>query len=215
VIGHDADDNLRREGIPDARIARIGNVMIDTLLLHLPRARALGVPERMGLVPGGYAVATLHRPSNVDDPEALTALLGALAGVASRIPVVFPVHPRTRARLSGEAARHAEALRLLEPLGYLEFLSLTSAARLVLTDSGGLQEEATVLGVPCLTLRDRTERPITIAEGTNEVVGTDPDRIAAAADRVLHGDARRGRRPALWDGRAGERAADAILALRC
>ncbi len=207
----DADENLRREGIPAARIARVGNVMIDTLLAHLPRARALGVPEAMGLSPGGYAVVTLHRPSNVDDPEVLARLLGALAGLAERLPVVFPVHPRTRARLEGDAARLAAALRLTDPLGYLEFLSLTSAARLVLTDSGGLQEESTALGIPCLTLRENTERPVTVAEGTNEVVGTDPGRIGAAARRILDGGGKRGRRPDLWDGRAGERAADAIM----
>jgi UDP-N-acetylglucosamine 2-epimerase (non-hydrolysing) len=149
----------------------------------------------------------------VDDPAALAALVGALARIAERLPVVFPVHPRTRARLDGAAPAAPAALRLVEPLGYLEFLSLTSAARLVLTDSGGLQEEATALGVPCLTLRENTERPITVAEGTNEVVGTDPARIAAAAERVLSSGGKAGRRPDLWDGRAGERAADAILAL--
>jgi len=209
----DADENLRREGIPAARIARVGNVMIDTLLAHLPRARARGVPEAMGLAPGRYAVATLHRPSNVDDPAALAGILGALARVAARVPVVFPVHPRTRARLAGAAADAPAALRLTDPLGYLEFLSLTSAAALVLTDSGGLQEETTALGVPCLTLREGTERPITVEQGTNEVVGTDPVRIVAAAERVLAGGGKRGRRPERWDGRAGERAAEAVLAL--
>jgi UDP-N-acetylglucosamine 2-epimerase (non-hydrolysing) len=209
----DADENLRREGIAAARVARIGNVMIDTLEAHLPRARALRVPEAMGLAPAGYAVATLHRPSNVDDAETLARLVGALARIARSLPVVFPVHPRTRARLEATAPAGATALRLTEPLGYLEFLSLTSAARLVLTDSGGLQEESTALGVPCLTVRENTERPITVTEGTNEVVGTEPDRIVDAAERILAGGGKRGRRPALWDGRAGERAADAILRL--
>jgi UDP-N-acetylglucosamine 2-epimerase (non-hydrolysing) len=208
----DADENLAREGIPAARVARVGNLMIDTLVAHLPRARALRVPEAMGLSPGGYAVATLHRPANVDTPAALRPLLAALASVARLVPVVFPVHPRTRARLQDPAlAGAAAALRLVEPLGYLEFLSLTSAARLVLTDSGGLQEEATALGVPCLTLRENTERPVTVTEGTNEVVGSDPGRIVPAARRALGGEARRGRVPALWDGHAGERAADAVL----
>lgn len=207
----DADENLLREGIPAARIARVGNLMIDTLLAHLPRARALRVPEAMGLAPGGYAVVTLHRPANVDAPAALAPLLRALAEVARRVPVIFPVHPRTRAALAHPAlAGAAAALRLVEPLGYLEFLSLTSSARLVLTDSGGLQEETTALGVPCVTLRENTERPVTVTEGTNQVVGLEPGRIVAAARRALDGEGPRGHRPALWDGRAGERAAEAI-----
>jgi UDP-N-acetylglucosamine 2-epimerase (non-hydrolysing) len=207
----DADENLRREGIDCGRIALVGNLMIDTLRAHLPRAQALHAPEAMGLEPGGYAVATLHRPSNVDDPEALLPLLGALARVARELPVVFPVHPRTRAQLRDPALAAAAApLRLLEPQGYLAFLSLVSAARLVLTDSGGLQEESTALGVPCLTLRSGTERPITVSEGTNEVVGTEPERIVTAALRAL-AEARPRRCPALWDGHAGDRAADAIL----
>jgi len=208
----DADENLAREGIPAERIARVGNLMIDTLRAHLPRARALGTAEKLGLAPGRYAVVTLHRPSNVDEPAPLGRLLGALAAIARELPVVFPVHPRTRARLAEPSlARAAAALRLAEPMGYLEFLSLTSGARLVLTDSGGLQEEATALGIPCLTLRENTERPVTVSEGTNEVVGTDPERIVRAARRALSGERRRGRIPALWDGMAGERAADAIL----
>jgi UDP-N-acetylglucosamine 2-epimerase (non-hydrolysing) len=210
----DADENLRREGIPPARVARVGNLMIDTLRAHLPRARALGVPASLGLATGRYAVVTLHRPSNVDDPAVLARLLSALAEVARIVPVVFPVHPRTRDRLArGDLAGAARALRLAEPLGYLEFLSLTADAALVLTDSGGLQEESTALGVPCLTLRENTERPITVSEGTNEVVGTDPERIIAAARQALSGVRPATRIPALWDGRAGERAADAVLAL--
>jgi UDP-N-acetylglucosamine 2-epimerase (non-hydrolysing) len=206
----DADENLRREGIAGERVVRVGNLMIDTLLAHLPRARSLPVPERLGLSRGAYAVVTLHRPSNVDDPAVLRPLLGALARIARELPVVFPVHPRTRATLaSPELAGAAAALRLVEPQGYLEFLSLTSSARLVLTDSGGLQEETTALGVPCLTLREGTERPITVSEGTNEVVGTDPDRIVAAALRALDGG-RQARCPALWDGAAADRAAEAI-----
>ncbi len=209
----DADENLAREGIPASRIARVGNLMIDTLRVHLAAARARRVPEALGLAPGGYAVVTLHRPSNVDEPAVLGRLLGALAEVAAALPVVFPVHPRTRARIAAAGLeREAAALRLVEPLGYLEFLSLTSAARLVLTDSGGLQEESTALGIPCLTLRENTERPITVTEGTNEVVGTDPERILRAARRALDAAPPQGRVPALWDGRAGERAADAVCA---
>ncbi len=207
----DADANLAREGIPPERVARVGNTMVDSLLAALPTARARRLPERLGLAPGGYAVATLHRASNVDDPDTLARLLSALAAVARELPVVFPVHPRTRARLAGGLARAAAPLRLLEPLGYLDFLSLTASARLVLTDSGGLQEETTVIGVPCLTLRERTERPITVEEGTNEVVGTDPGRIAAAAARALDAPPR-GRCPALWDGHAAERVAEILVA---
>jgi UDP-N-acetylglucosamine 2-epimerase (non-hydrolysing) len=208
----DADANLAREGIPGDRVERVGNAMIDSLLAALPAARARRAPERLGLAPGGYALVTLHRPSNVDDPDALYGILGALGRLARELPVLFPVHPRTRARLAAPAlAGAASALRLVEPMGYLDFLSLTAGARLVLTDSGGVQEETTVLGVPCLTLRTNTERPITVSEGTNGVIGTDPARILAAATRVLASPPR-GRCPALWDGRAGERVAEALLA---
>ena len=211
----DADENLRARGIAATRDrAASGTSMIDTLLAHLPRARALGVPEahgaRAGRLRGGDAAPARQRRRS---PARSRPLLEALAEVARLVPVVFPVHPRTRARLAHPAlAGAAAALRLVEPLGYLEFLSLTSAARLVLTDSGGLQEETTALGVPCLTLRENTERPVTVTEGTNEVVGGDPGRIVAAARRALGGEGKRGRVPALWDGRAGERAADAIVA---
>ncbi len=208
----DADRNLAREGIPASRVARVGNLMIDTLRKHLPAARARRAPESMGLVPGRFAVVTLHRPSNVDDPQALERLLAALAELSRALPVVFPVHPRTRDRIAaGGLEPIAAALRLADPLGYLEFLSLTSAARLVLTDSGGLQEESTALGIPCLTLRENTERPVTVTEGTNVVVGTDPGRILTAARRALSTDPPSGRIPALWDGRAGDRAAEAVL----
>ncbi len=208
----DADENLAREGIPAARVVRVGNVMIDSLVENLAAARARAVPERLGLTPGGYAVLTLHRPSNVDDPVTLSRLLTALARIAERVPVVFPVHPRTRARLLDPSlAGRAAALRLVEPMGYLDFLSLTSGARLVLTDSGGLQEEATGLGVPCLTLRENTERPITVSEGTNTVVGTDPEAILRVAGEALERRGKQGRQPALWDGHAGERVVGALL----
>jgi len=207
----DAVENLLHEGIARSRIFLVGNVMIDSLLRSLDQARALGMPERMGLRPGQYAVCTLHRPSNVDDGRTLSRLLDALAEVGQRLPVVFPVHPRTRQALERnglwEAAREARGLLLAEPLGYLEFLGLTSQARLVLTDSGGLQEETTALGIPCLTLRESTERPITVTAGTNALVGTDPGRILDGVSRVLGGEARRASPPALWDGRAGERIA--------
>jgi UDP-N-acetylglucosamine 2-epimerase (non-hydrolysing) len=207
----DADENLRREGAEERRINLVGNVMIDTLLDHLPRARATGSPERLGLEPGSYAVLTLHRPSNVDDPSVLGRLLDALETIQARLPIVFPVHPRTRKRIEefGFAAR-VEAmaqLELCDPLGYLDFLGLTSQARLVLTDSGGLQEETTALGIPCLTLRENTERPITVSEGTNTLVGVVPAAIVAAAEVALRSDGRMHRVPALWDGKASERIA--------
>ncbi len=210
----DGDENLRNEGVDPARIFRVGNVMIDSLLEHLPRARETRALSRIGVRAGDYAVLTLHRPSNVDDPAVLRGIFDALEEVQLRLPVVFPVHPRTRARLQefglGERVEALRGLHLCEPLGYLDFLGLTSQARLVLTDSGGLQEETTALGIPCLTLRENTERPITVTEGTNELVGTDPRAIAAAASRALDGGSRPGRIPALWDGKASERIARAI-----
>ncbi len=206
----DADENLRREGTPERRIFRVGNVMIDTLLEHLPRARATGAPARLGVEPGRYAVLTLHRPSNVDDPVVLAGLLDAIEVVQREVPVVFPAHPRTVKRLAefGLEPGRMPGLRVCEPLGYLEFLGLTSQARLVLTDSGGLQEETTALGIPCLTIRENTERPVTVSEGTNTVVGTDPARIVAEARAALEGRGKAGRVPALWDGRASERIAE-------
>jgi UDP-N-acetylglucosamine 2-epimerase (non-hydrolysing) len=212
----DGDENLRREGVPAERIVRVGNAMIDSLVAARPLARARPVLAELGLAPRGYVLVTLHRPSNVDEPATLAALLGALGEVARRLPVIFPVHPRTRARIGAApelaALAAAPGLRLLEPQGYLDFLALLDGARLALTDSGGVQEETTALGVPCLTLRENTERPITISEGTNQLIGRDPRRIVAAASAVLDGDVRPGRVPALWDGRAGERIADAFAA---
>ena len=204
-----ANENLRQEGIPDHKIFFVGNVMIDTLLSHRQRAEALGMPARYGVSANGYALMTLHRPSNVDVPKVLSGILDALDSLQTRLPVLFPAHPRTLRRLAeGELLERAQAmtnLRLMEPLGYLEFLGLMAQARLVLTDSGGIQEETTILGVPCLTLRESTERPVTVTEGTNEVVGTSPERIVAAAWRVLDGGVKDGHCPELWDGRAAER----------
>lgn len=212
----DADENLRREGVDAARLFRVGNVMIDTLLTHLPRARETRAFEKARVRPGEYAVVTLHRASNVDDPDLLRRLLEALEQIQRRLPVVFPVHPRTQARLRsfglGPRLDALRDLRLTDPLGYLDFVGLISHAKLVLTDSGGLQEEATVLGVPCLTLRENTERPITLVEGTNELVGTDPAAIVAATSRILDGPIRPHRAPALWDGKASDRIADVLEA---
>ncbi|MFY1826692.1 non-hydrolyzing UDP-N-acetylglucosamine 2-epimerase [Myxococcus fulvus] len=208
----DADANLLKEGADPERIHFVGNVMIDSLLASKERAEQLPVLKTLGVEPRGYAVCTLHRPSNVDDPKLLGGLLSAISHVASRVPVIFPVHPRTRKMISeqglGSWFERSPNLRPVDPMGYLEFLALTSQAKLILTDSGGLQEETTALGVPCLTLRENTERPITVEQGTNEVVGTDPDRIREAADRVLEGQGKKGRIPEYWDGRSGERIAD-------
>lgn len=202
----DAVDNLRAEGEPDEEIHLVGNVMVDTLLANIERARARPTVERLGL--DRYGLVTLHRPANVDEPDVLLPLVDALSRVSKECPLVFPVHPRTRVRLQDHAI--PTTLKLVDPVGYLDFIALEAAAAVVLTDSGGVQEETTVLGVPCLTLRDNTERPITITEGTNRLVGRDPEAVVAAALEVLH-DPPSPRRPELWDGRAGERIAVALL----
>ncbi|HEX7166284.1 MAG TPA: UDP-N-acetylglucosamine 2-epimerase (non-hydrolyzing) [Acidimicrobiales bacterium] len=203
----DAVENLRAEGEPDGEIFLVGNVMVDTLLANLERARARPVLEEMGLEPGAFGLVTLHRPATVDDPHVLDGVIAALSDLASDLELVFPVHPRTRARLGHRNL--PAALRLVDAVGYLDFVALEAAARIVLTDSGGVQEETTVLGVPCLTLRDNTERPITVTEGTNRVVGRDPSRIVAEARSVL-ADPPAPRCPALWDGHASDRIADAL-----
>jgi len=184
--------------------------MIDSLYKHLERARQSKVREQFGLTDSRYAVLTLHRPSNVDDPEVLDRILQALETIVGRIPIIFPVHPRTRKMLAefglAERIEKAKGLRLIEPLGYLDFLALYSNARLVLTDSGGIQEETTVLGIPCLTLRENTERPVTVEVGTNIIVGTDPDKITTHAFAALNGAGNKmGHIPQLWDGHTAER----------
>lgn len=209
----DANENLFREGVPGHRVFLVGNVMIDSLLGALEKALRLPTLERLGLSAGRYAVATLHRAGNVDDAPRLLGLIGALVAVSRLLPLALPLHPHTQKVLEekgllAELAKES-GLVLLEPLGYLEFLSLTSRSRLVLTDSGGLQEESTVLGIPCLTLRENTERPVTVTEGTNQVVGTKPAAILAAAKRALDEPyPGRSRIPLLWDGRAASRIAD-------
>jgi len=202
--------NLLREGVAAERIHFTGNVMIDTLLGHLERARTLDTLDRLGLSPQGYAVLTLHRPSNVDEPERLRHLFGALETIHHDLPIVFPVHPRTRAAIEQHLGGAEPALRLTDPLGYLDFLRLMADARLVLTDSGGIQEETTVLGVPCLTLRENTERPVTLDQGTNHLVGSDPATIRAEARKILDGEARASRVPDLWDGGAAARIVDVL-----
>lgn len=208
-----ADENLAREGIPPERVHYVGNVMIDTLFRFRERAAHSPILETLGLPPRRFAVLTLHRPSNVDDPQALTRTLAALARLQRDFPVIFPVHPRTRMRLRrfpSTVARGAR-LRLIEPLPYLDFVQLMANAACVLTDSGGIQEETTALGVPCLTLRTTTERPITVTHGTNRVVGVDPDRINAAWEQIQRGEWPTGRLPELWDGKAAERIVKALL----
>jgi UDP-N-acetylglucosamine 2-epimerase (non-hydrolysing) len=212
----DGDENLAREGIDPRRVHFVGNVMIDSLNAAFPRARESRVHEQLGVRRGEYALATLHRPSNVDEPAPLSNVLGALAEVSGRIPVVFPIHPRTRSRLLGdpalrERAQGARGLKLIDPVGYLDFLALTAGARVVMTDSGGIQEETTALGVPCLTVRNNTERPVTVEIGTNTLVGTDAAQIVPAALAVLEGRGKKGRLPDLWDGRAAERIARILV----
>lgn len=204
----DAVDNLRAEGVPQERVHLVGNVMVDTLLSNLERATARSVLADLGLVAGKYGLVTLHRPSSVDDPSVLAALVETLGLLAAEIPLVFPVHPRTMANLA-DISIPAD-LRLIPPVGYLDFVALEAGARLAITDSGGVQEETTVLGVPCLTVRDSTERPVTVFEGTNTIVGVDPKRLVAEARRTL-GEAMVPRKPALWDGHAANRIADCLF----
>ena len=202
-----ARENLLREGVEDDRIHFVGNVMIDTLMAHRERAKAMNTPTKLGLN-GRFGLLTLHRPANVDDKDAFAGLVSALEVIAADLPLVFPVHPRTRtALLASTAASRLVSdgrLRLHDPLGYLEFLGLMQASTVVLTDSGGIQEETTILGVPCLTLRNNTERPITVTAGTNVIAGTTPETILAAW-RILQTAAPRHVAPPLWDGTAATR----------
>ena len=202
-----AGENLRREGIAAEKIHFVGNTMIDTL--HQQIGRASQLPLLDGLATGQYAVLTLHRPANVDSPDRLATILDAINAIADRIPVVFPVHPRTAQKLT-DIDLHP-AIRNVEPMSYLPFLGLIAASRLVLTDSGGIQEETTVLGVPCLTMRSSTERPITCEIGTNILVGTDPHRILYEVNSILDGYTRPGTIPEKWDGHAAERIVDVLF----
>ena len=214
---HFATENLRAEGIADDKVFFVGNVMIDTLLKHRELARGLGLAGRWGLERGRYATLTLHRPSNVDDATTLRGILEALAEVAREIPIVFPIHPRTKKMVEqfglGEyccSTPTPQGLWITEPLGYLDFLHLNMHAMMVITDSGGLQEETTVLGVPCITLRENTERPITCEVGTNFVVGNSREEILRQAQKVLRGDVPRGKVPEKWDGKAADRIVDIL-----
>jgi UDP-N-acetylglucosamine 2-epimerase (non-hydrolysing) len=212
TTSRDADENLAREGVDGARVRFVGNVMIDSL--HFARTRPTDALERFGLKAGDYALATLHRPANVDTREALAATLDALAVIAARLPLLFPVHPRTMARAGtlglADRMRSTPGLLPVDPLGYNDFVTLMSRARLVATDSGGIQEETTALGLPCLTMRQGTERPVTVTEGTAVIVGLDVAKIAAAVDEVMTGRFKRGRVPEGWDGHAADRVVEAI-----
>ena len=206
----DANANLRREGIPERKIFFVGNVMIDTLVRHIELAKRSTILNRLSLLKGDYALVTLHRPSNVDEERPLHEILSAFRAIEQRVPIVFPVHPRTRDRfttfgLTDEITR-MKHLMLTEPLGYLDFLNLMMHARLVLTDSGGIQEETTFLGVPCLTLRENTERPVTITHGTNRLVPLSAQRIIGETENVLrNGKVETSQIPPLWDGKAAQR----------
>ncbi len=208
------NENLEREGIPAEKVHLVGNVMIDTLFRYREKARRSDVLGRLGLEPGAYAALTMHRPSNVDDEGALGLLLSAVARIQAEVPVVFPVHPRTRRRLEAVASGlpPMPGLRLAEPMPYLDFVQLMAESKCVLTDSGGIQEETTALGIPCLTLRQNTERPVTVTRGTNRIVGTEPDAIYKSWREVAEGRWPAGELPELWDGRAAGRIVRTLLA---
>ena len=208
-----AANTLRQEGIPDSRIRFVGNVMIDTLFQLREQARHSEILRRLALAPREYALSTLHRPSNVDTLAAAENTVEAIRVLARALPVVLPMHPRTRAKLEQFGLFEsivAAGVKVIEPQGYLDFLCLTDHARVVFTDSGGIQEETTALGVPCLTFRENTERPITVTDGTNQLLGTDPRRLERALSELLNGNARPAKVPELWDGHAAERILDAI-----
>jgi UDP-N-acetylglucosamine 2-epimerase (non-hydrolysing) len=216
----DADDNLKREGIPADKISLVGNVMIDTLVANLAKVRQNPILQELGLAKKSFAYVTLHRPSNVDCRESLSAIISELKSLAAKLPVVFPIHPRTRQRLTDfglcssisspvvSSPVVSSSLLLLDPIGYLDSLTLTRAARLVLTDSGGLQEESTFFRTPCLTLRPNTERPVTVTLGSNRL--TDAQRLSADIDQVLSGAMETGQVPPFWDGCASERIINAL-----
>jgi UDP-N-acetylglucosamine 2-epimerase (non-hydrolysing) len=211
VHSKEAIENLRTEGIAEERVHFVGNTMIDTLVALEARFRAAGTARRLGVVPGRYALVTLHRPALVDGPL-LPETIERLAMLAREMPVVFPVHPRTREMMEEVQAKHP-GLQLCEPLGYLDFLSLLADAGMALTDSGGIQEETTYLGIPCFTLRDNTERPVTVKAGTNTLLGLDPAAITGIPAALAEHPHKPPEPPPLWDGRAAERIADVVAGL--
>ena len=206
----DGDENLFREGIAPEKIHLVGNVMIDTLVHLLPKINGFRAQKgRVGF--DAYALVTLHRPSNVDEPEMLNKIISTLESLSNDIPIIFPVHPRTCENIiKSKIAVQNSRLKLIEPIGYMEFLSLQKSAKIVITDSGGIQEETTFLGVPCLTVRENTERPITIELGTNTLVGQNMDKLRKEAYNILNGKGKKGTIPPLWDGKASERIAEII-----
>ena len=215
TTSQDADENLKHEGISADKIKFVGNVMIDSLFYNLEKSKASKACENLDLHNKDYAVLTLHRPSNVDEKEVFSGLLDALIAISEKLPIIFPAHPRTKANIEkfGFAERVANSnIKLIEPFGYLDFMNLYSGAKLVLTDSGGLQEETTALGIPCLTLRENTERPITIELGTNILVGTNPEKIKQSAFKILENPSTKAKQiPPLWDGHAAERICNALV----
>ena len=218
TTSQDANENLKHEGIPGEKIRFVGNVMIDSLLEHLKLAEKSNVRRDLDIEGKDYAVLTLHRPSNVDDKQTFDGILDALLTISKILPIIFPVHPRTKAKIEEfgfDNKIENSNIRLIEPLGYLDFMRLYSGAKLVLTDSGGLQEETTVLGIPCLTLRHNTERPITIELGTNILVGTDPEKIKLAAEDALSKNQNSDTKiPPLWDGKTAERICNSLISLK-
>lgn len=204
----DGDENLQREGIRAEKVCFVGNVMIDSLIRLLPEARRRASSSTL---PKRFALVTLHRPSNVDDSHVLCRVMSALTALSEEIAVIFPVHPRTRRRIQEYGITIPSGLSLVEPLGYLDFLALQTAATMIVTDSGGIQEESTFLGIPCLTVRCNTERPVTVTAGTNVLVGQDGSRLLEEASRILAGGGRTGTVPPLWDGKASERIARTVM----
>ncbi len=210
----DGDENLRDEGVVEDRIFRVGNIMIDSLFENVKKAESSNIHTDLKL-DSEYALFTLHRPSNVDDKENFATIIEALEEIANDLDIVFPIHPRTRKMAESfdlfERLENISGMHITEPIGYLDFVSLMSNSKLVLTDSGGLQEETTALGIPCLTLRENTERPITVTEGTNTIVGTDKDLIISLSKEVIENGGKSGNVPDLWDGKTAARIADVIL----
>jgi len=205
--------HLKQEGVPDEKVRLVGNIMIDTLVQMQPKALERQTAVRLGVAPGQYALLTLHRPSNVDDPGTLLRLLNLFADLSRKLPMVFPVHPRTKKQMESLAYTAPANFRLVEPVDYLDSLCLQQQAKLVLTDSGGIQEETSYLGIPCLTLRPNTERPVTVELGTSTIVGNDEKRIREAFEQVLAGRYKQGKPIPLWDGHTAERVADSLREL--